>query len=702
LGKLRSLPDVLYAESNGQITLNIQTNDPLYGDQWGLNNFNKYADIDAVKAWEIYKGNPNNIIAIIDQGVDKTQPDLKNKIAGGDNGYNTTENHGTFMAGIAAAETNNSTGMAGVDWYAKIHSQKITGEYSSMAQGIIDAVNYSPYVYVINCSWTIGDKDHPSENSGTVRSAFAYAYKSNRTSVVCMGNHQLTHPNVVAFPAGYSNVIAVGATDNTDEVWEESAQGNHIDVCAPGVGIVSIGNNNPKNGTSCAAAFVSGLASLLKGFNNSLANDDIENIIKLGADDQETPGFDPITGYGRINANNSLKYLQSPYSLSQWSETGGTIANSTSEYKMVFMGVTGLSDGVYFVKKYEVRKTITFSKGFYKIEGVWGRGAFTKGFNSANPNMGEGYCEIVPGTLTNTGVTLSTYIYQVWTINRSYLGYYPKAPSNVVYEYSVLGISPTITGPSTVCSSGTSYTIGDVPEGQTVTWNFSPNLQKVSSGTNIITLKCIGVGVGWVSTTIGSYTTPQKPIWASVPFTPTSIFNFCCNGMGFLSNKIYNFIVDATGASQYNWIVNGGTIISGQGTNSITVLTSNAPSGGISFDVSVRLGNDCGWSSYLQRAGYVAPIIGASIFSIYPNPTSSEVTISASDATSISNSISNKEDISITGIKITDSYGNIKEIQKYVSGQKSVKLDVSGLQKGIYIIIINHGLKEESHNLVIQ
>jgi hypothetical protein len=299
-------------------------------------------------------------------------------------------------------------------------------------------------------------------------------------------------------------------------------------------------------------------------------------------------------------------------------------------------------------------------------------------------------------------VTLSTYIYQVWTINRSYLGYYPKAPSNVVYEYSVLGISPTITGPSTVCSSGTSYTIGDVPEGQTVTWNFSPNLQKVSSGTNIITLKCIGVGVGWVSTTIGSYTTPQKPIWASVPFTPTSIFNFCCNGMGFLSNKIYNFIVDATGASQYNWIVNGGTIISGQGTNSITVLTSNAPSGGISFDVSVRLGNDCGWSSYLQRAGYVAPIIGASIFSIYPNPTSSEVTISASDATSISNSISNKEDISITGIKITDSYGNIKEIQKYVSGQKSVKLDVSGLQKGIYIIIINHGLKEESHNLVIQ
>lgn len=697
LTKLNALPDVLYAEPNAIDTLYsfVAPNDPTYKYQWGLNNFNRYADIDAEKAWEIFKGNPNSIIAIIDQrGVDKNHYDLKNKITGGDNSFNTTETHGTEMAGVAAAETNNGRGMAGVDWYAKIHPQKITTEYSVIASAITDAVNYDKNVHVLNCSWGI------KGNSITVRNAFAYAYKANRTCVAAIGNNQDTDPNVVYYPAGYSNSIAVGATDNIDEKWDESVPGNHIDVCAPGVGIKVFGDSESHNGTSYSAAFVSGLASLLKGYNNDLANDDIDNIIKLGADDQEDPGFDLNTGYGRINAKNSLDFLRPPYTLYQWSTIGGTVYQTSGLAYGTFMGVEGLRDGKYWARRHEVRKAVSFSERFTEITGAWGRGTFTKGFNNENPNLGVGYCAIVPGTLNESGCTLTTYVYEV--ITSTGVKYFPRAPSNVTYAYSVLGISQKISGPGIICSSGATYTVENVPAGQTVIWNYSSNLRQSSIGTNTITLIPISNGSGWISATIGNITTSQKPLNVGIPSTPTSITNFCCNGMGFKTETAYVFSTSMPGATQYDWIVSGGVILYGQGTNSITVLTSQAPGSGISFGVSVRAVNNCGWSSYLQRGGFVAPNWGTALFSVYPNPTSSEVTISVLDINSLSNTDSNNEKISISNIEIIDHFGNIRKKVKKGTKQEAVTINISDLSKGIYLIKIGYGLKEESHKLLIE
>jgi len=322
---LNSLPEVLYAEANGIASPNVVPSDTYFPQQWGLNN-SVYPgrDIHAEAAWDIYTGNPNNIVAIIDGGTNKTHPDLINKISGGDDGYGWN-GHGIHVSGIAAAETNNNLGVSGVDWYARIHAKRVDNtDDAGTYQAIIDAVNYSDRVYVLNNSWVLTDENKvPGRNSTTVHLAFVYAHNANRTLVASVGNHQETLPGVVGYPGGFGDVIAVGATDYTDNIASFSVQGSQIDVTAPGVGIYStwLDSYGYMSGTSMAAPFVSGIASLLKGYNPDLANDDIKNIIELSADDVDStilPGYDTIYGYGRVNAEKALKYLQAPFGIYQW------------------------------------------------------------------------------------------------------------------------------------------------------------------------------------------------------------------------------------------------------------------------------------------------------------------------------------------------------------------------------------------------
>jgi hypothetical protein len=318
---------------------------------------------------------------------------------------------------------------------------------------------------VLNHSWSLRDASgNPGRYSSTVRNAFAYAYKANRTSVVAMGNHQLTHLDMVAYPAGFGNVISVGATDNNDIIRNSSAHGDHIDVTAPGENILSTyigGGYDYLSGTSMATPHVSGLASLMKGFKNTLSNDDIEQIIRLSADKlpaMNGADFNNTYGFGRINASWALEMVRCNM-LRQWSATGGAVYSSTSNFSsMAFLSASGLSDGIYTAKRHEVRKTITFPEQFAQIISVWGRGIGTDGCNLANPNFGEGFCEVV--TSTANSVTLRTYVYELYSISGAYLGYYPKAPANVKFEYSVLGVmhvnlfNQIITTNTTVTSCG--------------------------------------------------------------------------------------------------------------------------------------------------------------------------------------------------------------------------------------------------------
>lgn len=196
LNALNANSEVLYAESNGGLTKNLVPVDGRFNQQWGLRNLTVLnADIHAVPAWDIFTGNPNAIIAIIDDGIDRNHNDLNAKITGGDNGFTIgTDNfgrqfsHGSHVAGIAAAITNNAgnNGVAGVDWQARIHPKNIfdgTGDPDA-TQSIIDALNFSPNVWTFNNSWgTLNQDGTPGRYSVTIRSAFAQATETTGCNV---------------------------------------------------------------------------------------------------------------------------------------------------------------------------------------------------------------------------------------------------------------------------------------------------------------------------------------------------------------------------------------------------------------------------------------------------------------------------------------------------------------------------------------
>lgn len=460
ISNLLNLSEVLFAEPNGATEHDWIPSDTRFNEQWGLRNtVFPGRDIHADSAWDIFTGNPNNIIAIIDWGSNSGHPDLQAKIAGGDAGFNAN-NHGMHVAGIAAAISNNNLGIAGVDHMARVLPRRmdLVNDDRGITRIITDAVRFSPDVRVFNNSWGLitGFDEFgngiPGRYSTVVRSAFATVYKQNRVSCVAMGNHNEVfgagnrYANIIAFPAGFnSGLLAVGATDIADNIANFSARGQHIDVAAPGVDILStVGTNGYVNmsGTSMATPHVSGLASLLRGFNANLANDDIEQIIRLTADDANIlnlPGFDNELGTGRINAQRALQSLQAPNQLFQWNVTGGQVVNTTNQERRIFLGFPGLADAAYLVRRSEVRTNVTFPVGMCQMVGAWGRGVGTTGYREERGAcFGEGICEIVPGSLTNTGATLRTWIYEVWTITGQYIGYFPRAANNVVFQYSVL------------------------------------------------------------------------------------------------------------------------------------------------------------------------------------------------------------------------------------------------------------------------
>jgi len=527
---------VVFAEKNSDPKLD---NDPEYinGTQWYLNNDGRNdgiagADINIEEAWAMYTGSSSNKIAIIDTGVELTHEDLSGKATGETHFGNA---HGTMVAGIAAARANNALGIRGVDWNAQIISKRIRNEYdeyigdSEVAQKITDAVDEGSTV--LNCSWS------GPTYSTTLALAFAYTYKMNRIAVATMGNTGLVETR---YPGALLNVIAVGATQNNDIVSLFSTRGAHIDVVGTGGGglnypiydesdmlSTTINNDYDFNaGTSFAAPQVTGLASLLKGYRPNLSNDDVRQIIRLSADDRGNPGFDNSYGYGRINAGHAFQLLQEPNEVKQWTSTGGSSVSVTSNYTMVFIGASGLASSAYIVKRHEVQKSISFPQSFCQIIGAWGRGVSTSGWSQGSPNFGEGFCEIVPGTLTPTGVTLRTYVYQVYSYSGSYLGYYPSSPTNVTFAYSVLGIpEPTelagpITGPSIVCSPGV-FTVQNLPSGCSITWNPGPYLTMTSQqGSNPCTFTANGSGASWVEATItdslcGSTTLPKFYVQAN-------------------------------------------------------------------------------------------------------------------------------------------------------------------------------------------
>lgn len=297
--ELAANPDVEYVEPNYIVNVfQVFPNDPRFASQTALHNVGQNgrvvdADVDAVEGWTIEQG-ADVVIAVIDSGVDFNHPELKNNIlsnageiannsidddgngfiddvrgwdfANNDNDPNDDNNHGTHVAGIIAAEANNSTGIAGVNWRAKIMPLKfIRADGGGTTLNAIRAIQYAitMKVRLSNSSWG------GTAFSLALRDAIANANNDGHLFVASAGNSAADNDVTPTYPAsfGLPNIISVAATDNQNELALFSNYGaSSVHVAAPGVAVISTVSNGGfafLSGTSMAAPFVTGVAGLI-------------------------------------------------------------------------------------------------------------------------------------------------------------------------------------------------------------------------------------------------------------------------------------------------------------------------------------------------------------------------------------------------------------------------------------------------------
>lgn len=315
---LKNNPNVEFIESDSIVSISQSAppNPPIYPINDQLMKF-QYAHVNAQsqKGWALAQGGrglgENTIIAIADTGIDGSHPDLKDKIIPGYSALlNKVENedthgHGTHCAGIAAATTNNSIGIAGLAPKAKLMPLRILndnglGTLAGVSAGITYAANHSASVISMSFGSPI--------RSVAIENAMNYALSKNTTLVASMGN---TGNGTIMYPAAYPGVMAVGATDISDKRAAFSEYGPHISVMAPGVNIVStipINKYIAWNGTSMSTPAVAGVVALVKSVLPNLTPTQVKYLIEKGSDDLGTKGFDTFYGHGRINVYKTLSY----------------------------------------------------------------------------------------------------------------------------------------------------------------------------------------------------------------------------------------------------------------------------------------------------------------------------------------------------------------------------------------------------------
>ncbi len=331
--KLAKFSEIEWAEPLYLREVVFTPNDPKLSSQYGLTK------VKAEAAWDISKGNSNIIVAIVDSGVDWNHEDLAaniwqnddpiNGVDDDNNGYiddirgwdfggldGTGDNdpvedsptHGTHVAGIASAVTNNSIGIAGLGYNIKIMPVKTSR--NDLGDRII-AYGYEGIVYaadngadIINCSW--GGFGY----SNAEQEAINYAVSKGAVVVGAAGNDGL---NDVIFPAAYNGVLSVGNSNENDRKDISSNYGKGLDVMAPGSGIYSTWQSSSTpyrflSGTSMSSPLVAGLAGLvIDKFPNYTPLQIIEQI-RVNADniDNLNPGKENMLGSGRINAYKAL------------------------------------------------------------------------------------------------------------------------------------------------------------------------------------------------------------------------------------------------------------------------------------------------------------------------------------------------------------------------------------------------------------
>ncbi len=479
--------------------LGDSSNDPYNNEQWGL------TVTDSVYAWNktSQEALGNIVIAVLDTGVDYTHLDLSDSILRdphnndalgydyvNDDSHPYDDNgHGTHVAGIIAALKDNNIGIAGVASGAKILPVKVLDENGEgwsddIAYGIAYAAENG--ADIINLSLGV-DGDDP-----LLEAAIDYAREVYGTVVVAASGNDFGES--ISYPAAYSGVIAVGATDQNNNL--VSFSNINSDVVAPGEDIISTvplerdtedGQQDGYtyySGTSMAAPFVSGLAALILASNSELTNEDIAKIILLSSTDLGDEGRDDEFGWGIINAKRAITLprldLDCLYdkedptdidvTLTALDYKGSVMDSVYSSVYMVLDQLTYLDSNYNYTWSTADKSVVEIAYGVYNgTISIPDVGIYSLSTSNLDEEMIDPFSELIVKHAKKPIASLSSGTYsssQTVTLNNQTVG-------AAVY-YTLDGTNPSLssteyTGPISITSSKTlkaiavkNYTISDI------------------------------------------------------------------------------------------------------------------------------------------------------------------------------------------------------------------------------------------------
>jgi hypothetical protein len=332
IARFSSLPEVEYAEPDYILRPFETPDDPLFEFQWGLHQ-DSDADVDAPEAWDISTGQNETVITVVDSGI-WNHVDLSTKLVGGydlvddDDDPDDCYGHGTQVASIAAASTNNTEGIAGACWNCRLMAVRVIdcagqAPQSRVADGIVWAADAGSIIINLSLGYY-------NEGAGrTLLTAVAYAADSGAMMITAGGNDNVPE---LGYPSEYAETMTTGATN--DEDWRAApmcgnpANGSNyhpfLDFVAPGDDVFAArmgGGYGPNCGTSFASPLVAGLIGIMRSMNPSLGREEARHLLQSAADDEvgnpleDTPGFDVYHGWGRVDMWTTLEALQSSLSL---------------------------------------------------------------------------------------------------------------------------------------------------------------------------------------------------------------------------------------------------------------------------------------------------------------------------------------------------------------------------------------------------
>jgi subtilisin family serine protease len=326
--EVRASPDVEFVQPDYIGRGGSAPNDTFYGEQWHLNNGGQSggtpgADIEAEAGWDIASGSSSVVVAVLDTGIDSDHPEFAGRILTGWDFVNDDADpeddygHGTLVSGLLAANSNNAFSVSGVDHGCMILPIKVldqfnTGTTSNLINGLgFAAASHADVISMSLINYPCG---------GALEDALDDAELSGAILVACAGNGGIGDADV-SCPGASTHTMSIGVTTDTDARASYSGTGDALDFVAPGHVVRTVVYDSFDDGfqifSGCSAAtpVAAGIVSILRALGPELRTPEVRSILQataedlVGAPDEDTPGWDPYMGYGRLNLRAALQYF---------------------------------------------------------------------------------------------------------------------------------------------------------------------------------------------------------------------------------------------------------------------------------------------------------------------------------------------------------------------------------------------------------